>query len=81
MVIQEARGDQKRGRGRESQDDGDDDPPEPVVAVKRAKHILFSNEEVQQIKVLMEGHGGKGAEVYLHLCREFFKSHNLDRTL
>ena len=71
---------EKGGKGQESQDDGDDDPPEPVVAVKHATRIPFSNEEVQRIIVFMEGHGGKGAKVYFHLCREFLESHKLDRT-
>ena len=43
-------------KGKRPRISDDDDPPEPVVAVKRAKCIPFSNEEVQQIKVFMEGH-------------------------
>ena len=79
-VIQEARGDRKRGKRPRISDDADDDPPEPVVAVKHAKCIPFSNEELQQIKVFMEGHGGKGGKVHLHLCGECLESHELDRT-
>ena len=72
--------DRKRGKRPRISDNADDDPPGPVVAVKHAKRIPFSNDEVQHIKVFMEGHGGKGAKVYLHLCREFLESHKLDRT-
>ena len=79
-VIQEARGGGKKGKRPRISVGGDDDPPEPVVAVKHAKRVPFSNEEVQQIKVFMKGHGGKGAKVYLHLCRECLESHKLDRT-